>query len=66
MKVSIVLVCLFLTACGGSSEEAPREATQQPTLFDPLTDTLDRASGVQDTLDDAAAERRRQLEEAER
>jgi hypothetical protein len=35
-------------------------------VFDPLVGTLDRAQGVQQTVDEQAAELRRRLEEAER
>jgi hypothetical protein len=65
MRCFIVLGLLLLTACGGSSSEETEPAAERPSVFDPLTDTLDRASGVQDTLNESAAERRRQLEEAE-
>jgi hypothetical protein len=35
-------------------------------VFDPLTSTIRRAEGVQQTVDDQAAEQRRRIEEAER
>jgi len=35
-------------------------------VFDPLTSTIDRAEGVQQTVDDQAAEQRKRIEEAER
>jgi hypothetical protein len=35
-------------------------------VFDPLVGTLERAEGVQQTVDQQAAELRRRLEEAER
>ncbi len=72
------LFCLFtlnavLTAgCGSGSQDAGSpDAAPAPDVpsstgaFDPLTGTLDRAAGVEDTLLDAAAERRRQLEAQE-
>jgi hypothetical protein len=66
----LVVTSIRLVSCGGSSDEPSAadpsaEAEPRPTVFDPLTDTLDRAAGVEDTLRDSAAERRRQLEEAE-
>lgn len=64
-------VLLALSGCGGSEpgdEPAVSPAAQppRPTVFDPLTSTIDRAQGVQQTVDDQAAELRKRLEEAER
>ena len=53
--------------CGGS--QAPDEPAEpptenaRPTVFDPLTSTIDRAQGVQQTVDDQAAELRRRVED---
>ena len=72
MQIKALLCCalLALTGCGASEPpEPPAEAADEPrdpSVFDPLTSTIDRAKGVQQTLDEQAAERRRQLEEAER
>jgi len=66
--IAAIAALLLLAACGGTSSEgaeAPEEPAVRPTVFDPLTDTLERAQGVEDTLRDSAAERRRALEEAE-
>jgi hypothetical protein len=55
----------ILVACGGS-QDADREPVQQrETVFDPLTETLDRAAGVEDTVRQQAEETRRRIEEAE-
>jgi hypothetical protein len=35
-------------------------------VFDPWTDTIDRAESVQQTVDEQAAELRRRIEEAEK
>ena len=61
-------VALTVSGCGGSPpDEAPAPASApRPTVFDPLTSTIDRAQGVQQTVDDQAAELRKRLEEAER
>jgi hypothetical protein len=59
-----MLGLLALAGCTGSEE--PRPAAQSETVFDPLVGTLDRARGVQQTVDDQAAEMRRRLEEQER
>jgi len=64
MRVLIALAWLGLAACG--SEPAPGGAADEPrdeTVFDPLTDTLERAESVQETLDRRAAEQRRRIEE---
>jgi hypothetical protein len=65
-------VLLALVGCGGSDEPAAQPAARpepkaaRPTVFDPLTGTIDRAKGVQQTVDEQAAEQRRRIEEAER
>lgn len=66
-SIFIILVAGgLLVACGGSEPPPVETPADRPTVFDPLTDTLDRAAEVEDVLRDSAAERRRQLEEAER
>ncbi len=68
-KTSLLLVALavMLTACG-SSQPPPQEQKPQrkETVFDPLTSTIDRAKAVQQTVDDQAAEQRKQIEAAEK
>jgi hypothetical protein len=74
LRHAILLAALVspLSGCGG--DEAPIEraaerqepAARRETVFDPLTSTIDRAQGVQQTVDDQAAEQRRQIEDAER
>jgi hypothetical protein len=67
----------FVTGCGGSAAppaataKAPPPAAQQAperreTVFDPWVGTIDRAKGVQSTVDEQAAEQRRRIEEASR
>ena len=63
MRILAVFALCVLGACSESEPPAPEEP--RPSVFDDLTGTLDRAEGVEDTLRDSAAERRRQLEEAE-
>lgn len=63
------LIAFTLVGCGGSSEPAEptrEQAERRPTVFDPLTSTIDRAEGVQQTIDEQAAEQRRRIEAAER
>jgi len=59
---------LTLPAGGGSPEPQQRAAApeaqqsaaapRRETVFEPLVGTIDRANGVQQTIDDQAAERR--------
>lgn len=68
-KSSLLLVALAvaITACG-SSQPPPQEQKppRKETVFDPLTSTIDRAKGVQQTVDDQAAEQRKKIEAAEK
>jgi hypothetical protein len=69
LKSSILWVTLTfaLTACGGGPPpQQQQKAQREPTVFDPLTDTLDRAKAVQQTVDEQAAEQRKRIEQAER
>jgi len=64
-------IAVTLAGCGGSepAEQAsePREqAPRRETVFDPLTSTIGRAEGVQQTVDEQAAAQRRQIDEATR
>jgi len=63
-------LALTLAACGGSEPEEraaePETAPRRETVFDPLTSTIGRAQGVQQTVDEQAAEQRRRIEDAER
>jgi hypothetical protein len=65
-SMGLVTLMLALTACGGAPPPQQEKAQQQPTVFDPLTDSLDRAKAVQQTVDEQAAEQRKQIEQAER
>ena len=71
MKALLPLILLGLVACAErqaeTTPEASAEEAQPPreTVFDPLTSTIDRAEGVQDTVDAHSEELRRRIEEAE-
>lgn len=66
MKALRLLIFLGLAACTDRApEEAAREQPRDPSVFDPMISTIDRAQGVEQTLQDSAADRRRQIEEAE-
>ena len=66
---SWILMLLLALGCGACSESDGPEAEDSPTrpgqTFEPLTDALETAAGVEATLNDAAEARRRQLEEME-
>ncbi|HUO66802.1 MAG TPA: hypothetical protein VMV37_04650 [Gammaproteobacteria bacterium] len=74
--LALTLVSL-MAGCGGSGQPSGDTAKPQPaaaqqaterkeTVFDPWVGTIDRAKGVQKTVDEQAAEQRRKIEEATR
>ena len=64
------VLAILVAGCGSSETEQagePRAPTpRRETVFDPMTSTIGRAQGVQQTLDQQAAEQRRRIEESER
>jgi hypothetical protein len=56
---------IALAGCGGAPQPAEK-APPRPTVFDPMTSTIGRAQGVQQTVDAQAAEQRKRIEAAER
>jgi len=70
MKALSPTLLVLLVACSGPDPEVdaatPREAARDPSVFDPVTiDPIERARGVQDTIFEADAARRRELEAQE-
>jgi hypothetical protein len=65
-SLSVVALVLVLTACGSSAPPEPQKPQRKESVFDPWTGTIERAKGVQQTVDDQAAEQRRKIEEATR
>ena len=68
---ALMAIVLIAGGCSGSEEPAerasePAAAQRRETVFDPLTSTIERAEGVQQTVDEQAAEQRRRIEEASR
>ena len=65
-------IALAISGCGGADDPSERAGDRseptprRETVFDPLTSTIDRAQGVQQTVDEQAAEQRRRIEDAER
>jgi hypothetical protein len=69
-RIVLTIALATVAGCGGSqSAEEPAPPPRQaprPTVFDPLTSTIGRAQGVQQTVDAQAAEQRKRIEDAER
>lgn len=66
MKALPMLIFLGLAACTDrATDETARETSREPSVFDPMIGTIERAEGVEQTLQDSAADRRRQIEAAE-
>ncbi len=69
MRILVIIASLAIAACGAPEQEpepvSGNSRVPETSVFHPLTSTLDRAQGVENTLQDSAAARRRQLEEAE-
>lgn len=61
-------IAAALAGCGGSEppERRSESAEPQPSVFEPLTSTIEHAESVQQTVDRQAAEQRRRIEDAER
>ena len=66
--VFLSAVAAGLFGCGQAPEpeERAEPAARRETVFDPMTSTIGRAEGVQQTLDAQAAEQRKRIEAAER
>jgi hypothetical protein len=63
----VAALASLVVGCGESEPVAPPPQTEpRPTVFDPMTSTIGRAQGVQQTVDSQAAEQRRRIEDAER
>jgi hypothetical protein len=65
----LVAIASAIAGCGGddpADRAVEREPERRESVFDPLTSTIDRAEGVQQTVDEQAAEQRRRIEDAER
>ena len=64
----LIATVVVIGGCGGSEEPVQHEApaARRETVFDPLTSTIDRAEGVQQTVDEQAAQQRRQIDQASR
>lgn len=72
-RVAAVAALLALTAaCAGDDgppaevRDTPEPEAAEPSVFDPVTESVDRAEGVQSTIDERAEALRDRIDEAER
>ena len=64
---TLLLTVLFSSGCSSSVQPpAAPAAPPQKTVFDPLTQDMQKARGVQQTVDHEADEMRRNLDSQER
>lgn len=63
MKTLILVTCILLAACG-ESEEA-RQAEDRETVFEPLTQQVDKAKAVEETVEQHKRDLDEALQEAE-
>jgi hypothetical protein len=68
MRTVLLGICaLLLSACsGGSDTDKPSSASNKGRLFGTQQDALDKAKGVNDTLQQADQQRRKQEEQESR
>ena len=65
MKALLTFLSVFLVACSGPGSESSTGRAPDETVFDPLTGTMDRAAGVEDTVRESDAARRREIDAAQ-
>ncbi|HEX3395482.1 MAG TPA: hypothetical protein VHS76_02195 [Steroidobacteraceae bacterium] len=64
---TIALAVLFTASCGAPPQPPPQPPTPPAkTVFDPLTQSLDKAREVQATVDEGAAKTRKAIDDQER
>jgi len=61
----LILPVILLAACSGGKDAEPEPAPPQKTVFDPLTQQMDRAQKVQGTVDEHQSDTRKQVDAAE-
>ena len=65
MKLLIIVTCLALAACGQQADEREPESAASDSPFEPLTDQLEQAEAVQETVEQHKRELDAALEKAE-
>ena len=66
VKVSALSLALWLGGCSRPTAEPPPPPPPAKTVFDPMTQSLERARGVQQTVNQQADATRRDIDAAER
>ena len=64
-RLLLLTLILALTACGGSEKESSEPYEDRETVFDPMTETIDRAKAVDEIGKERKQEMDAALEEAE-
>ncbi|NBC22046.1 MAG: hypothetical protein GVY21_01075 [Gammaproteobacteria bacterium] len=67
-KILLIGACVALTACGGAEREAADDGEayeDRETVFDPMTETIDRAKEVEEMGRDRKKAMDEALEDAE-
>jgi hypothetical protein len=64
--LTVSLAVSFILGCSSGQSPDPPPPAKTKTVFDPLTQQLDRAHGVQDTVDAQADATRRAVDHEER
>jgi hypothetical protein len=65
LPIWLTLACAGCGSAEPPAAEEPPASERRESVFDPWTGTIERAKGVQTTVDDQAAELRRRVEQAE-
>lgn len=61
MKLYMLIACLALAACGeAAQQEAPAAKEEHDSVFDPMTDQIDKAKAVED----AALRHKQEIDDA--
>ena len=63
---TVLLAVLFIQGCSSSQAPEPPAASPPKTVFDPMTQSLDKARGVQQTVDQQADRTRSEMDAQER
>ncbi|HEX4153044.1 MAG TPA: hypothetical protein VHY75_12635 [Steroidobacteraceae bacterium] len=63
---TLLLAVLFIPGCSSAKDPEPPAAPPHKTVFDPLTQQMDKARAVQQTVDSQADQTRRAVDAQER
>lgn len=65
-SLAALFVAAALTACGAGREEAREPPPVEDTVFGDMVGTMDKARGVQDSMQEQKEQRDREIDSAER